>query len=225
MREQLSSKQVTRMRTQNELVIRDPKADSASLPQRVEAALANGWQRGRTFEKKLRDGLPNARTACFTYAQDQGRAIAALWLSPRSIDEWYVSDVVPLTKRDLSDDECDAILNDFAATLHKAPGAGQSFQAEIVSARPRLQEALSGECWRRLRALSCADLASQKTEARDRLEALIVQAHRDDALLDGESLDEWLKAEGWSDECRRETVRNYELGRSILARYDEERGA
>lgn len=148
-----------------------------------------------------------------------------LWLSPRSIHEWYVSDVVPLDKRGLSDDECDAILKDFEATLRKAPGAGQSFQAEIVPAQPRLQVELSPECWRRLRALSCADLTAQKAEPRERLEALIVQAHRDDALLDGELLDDWLKADGWSDECRRETVRNYEFGRSLLARYDEERGA
>jgi hypothetical protein len=214
------------MRTQNELKIRDPKADLASLPDRLEAALGNGWQRGRTFEQKLRtNGLSNAQVACFTYAYDQGAPTAALWVSPRAVDEWYVSDVVPLDMRDLSDAECDAILREFQATLQSAPTAAQGFQVELVQGQSRLQEELSPECWRRLQALSCAHLTSPKADPHERLEALIIQAHRDGALLDGQSLDDWLKSEGWYDECRREIVHEYDFGRALLAHYDEERGA
>ncbi|MGH7139872.1 MAG: hypothetical protein ACREHD_29385 [Pirellulales bacterium] len=210
------------MRTQNELVIRDLKSDVASLPGRVEAALANGWQRGRTLEQRL---TMNGHVCCFTCSDAPGRPSAALWLQPRSHDEWHVANVVPLAARDISDDECDSILKDFESPLQAAPSHAGTLEAKITAAEKKLDEGLSVEAVLRLKEFSStADRSSLRESDRTVWERFVIQAHRDDALFDGPLLDEWLKAQCWPEERRRELVRDYELGRSLLWRYDEERG-
>ena len=44
----------------------------------------------------------------------------------------------------------------------------------------------------------------------------------DDAPLDPQTLEEWLKGEGWPEERRGELACEYETGRALLARSDEE---
>ncbi|HJT32544.1 MAG TPA: hypothetical protein VJ783_10915 [Pirellulales bacterium] len=211
------------MLTLNELVIHDLSGDLTTLPQRVEAVLSNGWQRDHALEQRL---AMKGHVCCFKCSDVPGRPAAAVWLQPRSADEWRVANVVPLGTREVTDDEYDAILKDFESTLQARAGAAATLKVEITTAEDRLEEGLSAEARRRLNEFSAtANRSSLHENDRSRWQAFVIQAHRDDALFDGRSLDGWLAANCWLEPQRRELVRDYDLGRALLEHYDEQRGA
>jgi hypothetical protein len=132
------------MRALNELVIRGPRADLDALLQRLEGSLANGWRRDRALEERLRGrGVGGDNTFCFSCADAPGRPAAALWLQARSPEEWYVSNIVPLEQRDLSDEDYNRILGEFETTFLEPLSRGSPVHREIRPTRTHLEDFLS----------------------------------------------------------------------------------
>ena len=87
------------IRALNELVIRGPRTDILSFLERLEASLTDAWQRDRGLEERLRaTGVGGDTTICFRCADSPKHKAAALWLQARAQGEWYVSNIVPLSR-------------------------------------------------------------------------------------------------------------------------------
>jgi hypothetical protein len=214
------------MRALNELVIRGPRADLMSLLQRLQGSLTNGWRCDCASEERLRGmGVGGGNALCFRCADTPDHPAAALWLQPRAPEEWYVSNIVPLGRKDLNDEEYNRILGEFETTFLEPLSRGSAVYPAIIPARTRLEDDLPPEAYRRLRAFSSvADRTGPHPNDRVHWLAFLIQAHRENAPLDIQTLQEWLEAEGWSQEQRGKLASEYETARALLARYDEERG-
>jgi hypothetical protein len=212
------------MRALNELVIRGPGADVAFLRQRLESNLTNGWRRDHTLEERLCGmSVGGGNALCFSCADGPERPAAALWLQARSPEEWHVSNIVPLKRRDLSDAEYNHLLEEFKTTFLEPRLEGTAVHPEIVQARTRLEDYLSWAACRRFREFSsAADRYELRPDDHLRWRTFLIQAHRDNAAFDAQTLEEWLEAEGWPKEQRGQLIHEYDSGRALLASYDEE---
>jgi len=212
------------MQLLNELVIRGPALDLVLLLRRLEESLSNGWNRDVSLEQRLRGtGNGSKNVFCFRCEATADRPAVALWLQARTREEWYVSNIVPLERRELSDDEYYGILREFETDFLEPLVRGSEIRSEIVPQQTRLEDFLSPEACRRLRAFSAAaNRCELRPQDRLRWHGFLTQSHREDASLDSPTLEKWLESEGWSSECRHELIGEYEAGRALLAQYDEE---
>jgi hypothetical protein len=212
------------MRALNDLVIRGPSPEVAAFLCRLEGSLVGGWRRDRALEARLHGmGVGGDAAFCFSCDDAPGRQAAALWLQARGPEEWYVSNIVPLGRHTLSDEEYNRILGEFESRFLEPLSCSSAVHSEILPARTRLEDYLFAETARLLRAFSAAaNRTALHPSDRQRWQQFLVRAHREGSPMDALFLDEWLASEGWPEEARGELARAYETARSLLAGYDEE---
>jgi hypothetical protein len=213
------------MRLLNELTIRGSGPQLARLLETLERPLAAGWRRDAEAETRLSGlGLPGGSTHCFACTAEGRMPAAALWLESRGGDILYVANIVPLGKRELSDDEYHLILADFHSQVLQPARDGLCIQTELTHNRVAPEAYLSPEAVRRLKTFSAlANKSALHHEDRQRWREFIIQTHIEGADFDPLLLDQWLAEEGWPEDQRQHLVCEYESSQSILAAYDEER--
>jgi hypothetical protein len=212
------------MRALNDLVIRGPRSEVAAFLQRLEGSLTGGWRRDRELEARLHGmGVGGEDAFCFSCTEAPERPAAALWLQARGPEEWYVSNIVPLGRHTLSDEEYNHVLDEFESRFLEPLSRGSTVHSEILPARTRLEDYLSPEAARLLRAFSAAaNRTAPHPSDQQRWQQFLVRAHQEESIMDAAFLEEWLASEGWPEEARVELVREYESGRRLLWNYDEE---
>ena len=212
------------MRALNDLVIRGPHPEVADFLRRLEGSLTGGWRRDRELEARLHGmGVRDQDAFCFSCEEAPGRAAAALWLQARGPEEWYVSNIVPLGRHTLSDEEYNHILGEFESQFLEPLSRGSAVHPEILPSRTRLEDYLSPEAARLLRAFSAAaNRTALHPSDRQRWQQFLLRAHREESLMEAAFLEEWLASEGWPQEARAELARDYERARWLLWSYDEE---
>ncbi len=212
------------MRALNELVIRGPGPEVAAYLQRLDTSLTGGWRRDRELEARLHGGRGGGDGVfCFRCTEAPRRPAAVIWVKARRPDEWHVFNIVPLGQNTLSDEEYNHVLDEFADRLREAVSYGSPVRVEILPPEIRLEDYLSPEAARRLRAFSAAaDRTALTPLDRERWQQFLFRAHRDETIMEGAFLEEWLASEGWAEAGRAELAREYESTRMLLARYDEE---
>jgi hypothetical protein len=169
-------------------------------------------------------GLPGGGTECFACTSEGHRPAAALWLQRRGGEELYVANIVPLGKRELSDDEYNFVLAAFDSQILRPARGGLDIETELIHNRVTPEAHLSPEAARRLKAFSAtANKVSLHSTDCQRWREFIVQSHVEGADFDPLLLDQWLAEQGWPEEQRQHLVCEYETARSILGTYDEER--
>jgi hypothetical protein len=212
------------MRALNNLVIRGPRPEVAAFLHRLEGSLASGWRRDRELETRLHDmGVGDEGAFCFRCDDAPGRPAAALWLQARGPEEWYVSNIVPLGRYTLSDEAYNNILGEFESRFLEPLSRGSAVHPEILPARLRPEDYLSLETARLLRAFSAsANRAALHSFDRQRWQQFLLRAHREESVLEGAFLEDWLASEGWPEEARAELACEYESARRLLWSYDEE---
>jgi hypothetical protein len=140
------------MRALNDLVIRGPGSDVATFLRRLESSLSDGWRRDRELESRLqRNG---SDVFCFRCEDAPGRPEAAILLQARGPEEWYVSNILPLERRLLSDEEYNHILGEFESRFLEPLSRGSAVHPEILPPRLRLEDYLSPQAARLLCAFS-----------------------------------------------------------------------
>ena len=212
------------MRTTSELTIRGERPHLERLLARVEALLRDGWKRDREAEERLgRRGALRPWAYCFSCTAKADRPAAGFWVHARGPNELYVSNVVPLEKQELSEEEYNRLLADFEREFLGPAAAEGGVETEVVQHRLTLEHDLSPEAVRLLRAFSTsANRQCLQPNDRRRWNAFLVRVHQDESLFDPALLDEWLQQEGWPEDVRCQLVGEYEAARSLLLAYDEE---
>jgi len=206
-----------------EITIRGARADLERLLSRVEAGLSNGWKRNRQAEERLgRHGVRGPWDYCFSCTATPERPAAGLWVHARGPNELYVSTVVPMEKQKLTEEEYNRLLVEFEREFLGPTAAEVGVETEIVQHPITLEQDLSPEALRLLRAFS-ASAGRTTVDAKDRRRwnAFLVRVHQDESLFDPALLDEWLCREGWPENTRSQLVGEYETARSLLSAYDE----
>ncbi len=212
------------MRTTSELTIRGERTHLQRLLPRVEALLRDGWKRDREAEERRgRRGALRPWDYCFSCTAKADRPVAGFWVHAHRPNEWYVSNVVLLEKQELSEEESNRLLAEFHREFLAPAAAEVGVETEVVEHRRTLEDDLSPEAVRLLRAFSSsANRTSLHPNDRRRWNAFLVRVHQDELLFDPALLDEWLQQEGWPEEMRCRLVGEYEAARSLLLAYDEE---
>jgi hypothetical protein len=196
----------------------------AAFLERLEGSLTDGWRRDREREVRLRGmGVGGEGTFCFSCPEAPGRAAAALWLQARGPEELVVSNVVPLGKHTLTDEEYNGILGEFESRFLEPLSRASGVRPEILPARVRLEDYLSVDTSQALRAFSAAaNRTTLHPTDRQRWQQFVLRAHREDSLMDASYLEAWLELEGWPEALRHDLACEYESARALLASYDEE---
>jgi hypothetical protein len=212
------------MKTTNEVTIRGERTHLERLLARLEALLRDGWRRNREAEERRgRRGALVPWNYCFSCTAKGDRPAAGLWIHARRPNELYVSNVVPLEKQELSEEESNRLLTEFEREFLGPAAAQVGVDTEVVQHRLTLEDDLSPEAVRLMRAFSTsANRECLHSNDRRRWNAFLVRVHHDESLFDPALLDEWLRQEGWPEDTRRQLVGDYEAARSLLSAYDEE---
>jgi hypothetical protein len=212
------------MRTTNELTIRGERTRLERVLARVEALLRDGWKRDREAEERRgRRGALGPWSYCFSCMAKAGRPAAGFWVHARSPEEWSISHMVPLEKPELSAEESNGLLAEFEREFLAPAAAEVGVSTEVIPHRLTLEDDLSPEAVRLLRAFSTsANRRGLRSDDRRRWNAFLIRVHQDQSLFDPAWLDEWLQQQEWPEDTRSQLVSEYQVARSLLSAYDEE---
>lgn len=189
----------------------------------IEKHLPNDWKRHRDSERISTEAGPAVLTVFgFVWSGTTGRPKILVWLGPEGSSQLHV--VLVLTS-----DGCivsESLWNESLTSLQAALAPLESTPGwKIVPVRQddRLdaREFLSSEAVRRLHAFAeAAAPMSLGPEDWSRWNQFVIQVHLDDAGVDYEALDNWLRQNRWEEKSSRdELLATLERQQSILADY------
>ena len=212
----------TERRSLNELTIR---GESAQLLQMISRLHAPGWKRNSETEDRVRKmGLSVENVFCYSCEENATRPAATVWLQRRKREEFCIENIIPLSQRGLSKDECNSILREFADDLVQPASEGLEIQTQIEQGRILPESYLSFEAVRQLMAFSfAANGGCQHPSDCRAWQEFIAQVHLDGACFDLLLLKQWLAEQGWPEEQRETLTCAYTNSRAMLSTYDEKR--
>jgi hypothetical protein len=214
------------MKVFKELAAAGPPEKLASLVETMATGTPKRWRRDLAAESRLRDLTLPTDPPGFAFTRD------ATPTEPRSgiflmleHDHLRVTNIVPRESGELSIDQYNAILDDFASSILRPAAIGAGVKIEESSAEADLTRWVTPTAAELLRRFSgAANKATGSSHPMDfrRWAAFLIQTHRDRSELDAETLARWLVEElGWSPEVANRLVREFEFGRELLRAYDD----
>jgi hypothetical protein len=216
--------------TFKELIIRASPEALDSLGTVLEGTLPNPpWERDREGEQRMtKPGMGSWRAAfVFNRSADEAAPAGSLSLILEG-SEAHLANIVPLKNGQLTMAEYNAILDSFVSSgiAPLANKLGLAFDTTRAD-RP-ITHWVSEAAAKKLKAFS--DTANRSTGAGhpsdySRWLDFIVQAHKDSATLDAETLRRWLQeVERWPDYAASDLASQYDLGRDVLKKYQASQG-
>jgi hypothetical protein len=215
------------MKAFQDIIISGHNDQFEQLTSRIEGSLRAGWERGKKQEAYM-SSMAVPGVVCFTCSSEAKRPAAALWLAPLESGKWHVSNIVPSEKRELSLQEYNRILVDFAETFVLPVSTEIGFSVTITKAEKKLEDIVSLPVQRALESFSA--LANKSTGSshpsdKERWYAFLVEAHKGKCDLDVTTLKKWLiEEEEWPEEAAFELAIEYENGRGLLDYYETHNG-
>jgi hypothetical protein len=201
----------------------------AAIADQIEQSLPVGWARDPIAESMVRSApVLNPRpTYCFGCSQEGQRPEALLFLTQKEPEKFSVSNILPITKHQLTTGEYNAILEDFYERVikpHTKPGV---MTARLSSNQADLEHWLSPDTAELLRQFSASankGTGSAHPADRDRWNAFVLSAHRGGSKMGASELRRWLiEIDGWAREVADQLAVEYEYGRQLLAFTDGHR--
>ncbi|MCI0464823.1 MAG: hypothetical protein L0Z62_48485 [Gemmataceae bacterium] len=195
----------------------------ATLADRIEQAPPAGWTRDRAAEAKVRAAsvLKPRPTFCFSCAPDGERPAATLILTQKDPGTFFVANILPLAKHQLTHGEYNTILEDFFERLVKPCTGPDGVTASLSDNQVELEHWMShgtAELLRRFSASANRGTGSAHPSDRERWNAFVVAAHSDGCKMDAAELLRWLvEVDGWAPEVADQLAIEYEYGRELLA--------
>lgn len=192
----------------------------------IEEHPTAGWVRDLAREEEL-----NRESAkkfyCFACQRTADRAAAALFVThaDRRATSWlYVSNIVPREVQQLSLDEYNHILNEFATRFARPAADSLGIRVELSSPEQSIEDWLSSETAKRLKAFSRGAnklTGSSHWADRERWYDFLIAIHRSRENPDVGLLQRWLiEEEKWPDDITSDLVSEYEFARGLLDRFD-----
>lgn len=200
----------------------------AAVVEQIDRAPPPGWLRDREVEGRIRSSPSAERpTYCFTRAGADSLPTATLILAQKDLGTFYVSNIIPVSRHQLSRKEYNSLLEDFYERALR-PSAEQSGMTTVLTgAQVDLDHWMSpatAEKLRKFSALANKGTGSSHPMDRDRWNDFVLSAHQEDSRMDASTLERWLvEAEVWPPEVADQLAVEYEYGRQILAFADARR--
>jgi len=201
----------------------------AAVADLIERSPPAAWARDRAAEGRMRSApvLTHRPAFCFTCAQDGQRPSATLILSQKEGAAFHVSNIIPISRHQLTHGEYNAILEDFYERVLRPYTGTAGVTANLTGSRVELEHWMSAETAEKLRRFSaCANkgTGSAHPRDRDRWNEFVVAAHQDDSRMDASDLRRWLiEVEAWPPEVADQLALEYEYGRELLTFADGHR--
>ncbi|MFN6385865.1 MAG: hypothetical protein ACK400_17490 [Pseudanabaena sp.] len=189
----------------------------------IEQQLSNGWVRDRKREAELKSQHGYDYTI-FTCSKTASRPAAELSLITDKNGYLYVSNIVPKELGETSEDQYNAILEEFLNQFVEYAANELDIQIITTPDERSIDNAMSPEMSQLLKQFSAANKTSGGTHPLDKRRFLnfIVQAHNERSLLDEIELIELLLDEGWSNSHAQNLSSKYSFGRDLLKCYSNQ---
>ena len=200
----------------------DTERMAAAVAQ-IERSLPAGWMRDRAAEAKARSAplLTPRVTYCFTCTKDGRRPAAMLILAQKDAGTFYVSNIVPTDRRQLSHPEYNSVLEDFFQRVLRPHAEQSGLMHSITGADVGLDQWMSAATAEKLQQFSAAanrGTGSSHPNDRERWNEFVLAAHQERSSLDSSTLKRWLvEAEEWPPEVAEQLAVEYEYGRELLS--------
>jgi hypothetical protein len=217
------------MKIFRELFIRGEPARLDAVADDIGRSLTEGWTRDAEAEAHMRSTAVSGRRKvyCFACPKRPRLPAATVFLLNKDPGTFYVANIVPHEKHELSHEEYNAIVEDFFRRIAEPAAGRNGAQAEMTEPQADLERWLPQEAADKLR-LFCS-IANKRTGSshpmdRERWYDFIVAAHEADADFSASTLARWLaEAGGWDDELAKRLAIEYEFARGLLAFANGER--
>ncbi len=207
-----------------ELVLKGSDANRDLLKSTLIASKVPLW----CFDKVATDNTPQNITPqrdviVFHRSKDVEAEAANLVLLERDIG-YYVPNIVPTESRELSMDEYNAVLKDFAKKIAKPAAKKCGFTVKLTKPFQTLADWLSPQSAEALRVFSSlANKGSGSANPLDqqRWHRFIIAVYKSRRSFDAGMLDRWLKEVGhWHEDDANKLVIECEQGLALLKRYN-----
>lgn len=210
------------MKVFRDLFLRGDPERLVAMMNEVEHRLSDGWSRDTETERNLRAmAVRGEPTYCFACEQREHRPAAVVSITQKEPGLFYVPNIVPKDRRELSHDEYNEILAEFCDRFLRPAADQSSVQVELTDTQADLSSWLSPAAAQKLRAFSATvdrnTGASQPCD-HDRWMDFIVATHHEGSQLGTHTLRRWLiEVENWPPEVAQRLALEYEFGREVLA--------
>jgi hypothetical protein len=189
----------------------------------MEKAIPAGWARDKAAESRTQ-AFPTSTqrvSYCFACKKEKQRSAAMLILAQKDPATFFVSNIIPVERHQLSHAEYNTILEDFYEKVFKpvADKAGlvHSFNGAEVGLEHWMDKA-TADLLRAFSACANKGTGASHPSDRERWNAFMLAAHRTGSRLDPSTLARWLvEVEEWSPEIAEQLALEYESGRGLLA--------
>jgi hypothetical protein len=218
------SSQEGKMKLFRELKITGNPETLERVIENIEKSLDNGWSRDRQAEAEVNDDESSPlKRYCFSCTEVECRPGSRLWISGPWYGRLFVFNIIPTTVLQLSYDEYNSILAEFYGQFVVSAIQGMDVEISLTDGDLSLEKLMSPKTIEILRKFT-QESPHYKGSVMINQELwynFLVAAHKDDAKLDPDTLEHWLREdEGWSEDMAFKLAEQYDSARLLLDYYD-----
>lgn len=199
-----------------ELTFSDASSAFEELGSAIEGRLSGAWWRDR--ERESDRSLGGIRFLIFRRRPVEDRPAVGVFVTDRGTD-LYVSNIVPAEAGQISRDEYNETLREFAADFAVPAAQELGIQAELTPGYVDLSKVLEPETYAALVAFSRAanrSTGSSHPMDQSRWFEFIWRLHESGRELGSDVLAGWLEEDGWSPDAAAELAGEFEYALSLL---------
>lgn len=211
------------MKAFKDLTINLSQGQHSGFIAEVEEALPSGWIRDNGAEERLND-LTSSGFSCFVCEERPGLQVAMVSLvKTRSGDGLYVSNIVPRDVSELTMDEYNLILDDFAKSCLLPVADGLGIKVEISEGEWDAKAELSEDSYRNLISFSRGANRATGTAHpldRERWYNFVISVYKNGDDIDSSTLCRWMVEEdGWPEDMAYGVSGEFEQNLGLLQHF------
>jgi hypothetical protein len=194
----------------------------ATVVEQIERSLPPGWARDREMEGGIEsDPFAAPLTYCFTRNEEGRLPGATLFLAQKDPETFYVPNIIPVVRGQLSRQEYNSLLEEFYEHALRPSAEQSGLTTRLTRTDVGLDHWMSPATAEKLRTFSARankGTGSSHPMDRERWNDFVLSAHQDGSRMDASILMRWLiEVEDWSPEVADQLAIEYAHGRELLA--------
>lgn len=212
------------MKVFKELEIAVPESRRADFISRLEKVLPKGWKRDQEAESRS-PGLGKDIFTYFVCEASGERQSALVALVPRDKNTLYVSNIVPCELSELTHDQYNRILDEFATACVVPVASQMGLDNKVSSDQATLRTWACQETvdkFHKFSALANKSTGTSHPSDKERWYEFVISVVRNKDRLDATTLRRWLVQEdGWSKDIAVEMAIEFEQEVGLLEYYTQ----